>query len=168
MRSGYILILSRLHQRLLTTNCSGDDVNTVILSAVENCAGVISGCLPTLLPIWQYFRHGRSPMSMRQSIQNSTPRQRGETKSSSIKALFWPESRPREEETRGNGTAGGSFKRLGESVNESYPMKNIKSSALTESMPSGGANTIRITTDLRQTDMAAPHEDKQSAKPSEC
>ncbi|KAJ9239777.1 hypothetical protein DTO169E5_4289 [Paecilomyces variotii] len=41
-------------------NPSWDDVNTVILSAVENCAGVLSACLPTTLPIWRYLRHGKA------------------------------------------------------------------------------------------------------------
>ena len=38
---------------------TGDDVNTVILSGIENCAGVMSACLPTMLPIWNYLRHGK-------------------------------------------------------------------------------------------------------------
>ncbi|KAJ9364173.1 hypothetical protein DTO280E4_1936 [Paecilomyces variotii] len=42
------------------TDPSWDDVNTVILSAVENCAGVLSACLPTTLPIWRYLRHGKA------------------------------------------------------------------------------------------------------------
>ncbi|KAL1856022.1 hypothetical protein Plec18167_000355 [Paecilomyces lecythidis] len=52
-RAGYV------HQVSLT-DPSWDDVDTVILSAVENCAGVLSACLPTTLPIWRYLRHGKA------------------------------------------------------------------------------------------------------------
>ena len=46
---------------------SGDDVNTVILSGIENCAGILSACLLTMLPIWAYLRHGRAQSPVRDS-----------------------------------------------------------------------------------------------------
>ncbi|KAJ9205646.1 hypothetical protein DTO027B5_3342 [Paecilomyces variotii] len=52
-RVGYVI-------QVTLTDPSWDDVNTVILSAVENCAGVLSACLPTTLPIWRYLRHGKA------------------------------------------------------------------------------------------------------------
>ena len=142
--------------------CSGDDVNTVILSAVENCAGVISGCLPTLLPIWHFLREGRSPKSMQQSVQSPSPKQHGGIRPSTFKASFWSKSRPQEVDNGGNDTPGGSFKRLGESTHESYSMKSVNPSAITSSTPDEEANTIRITTDLRQTDAAAACRNEQS------
>ena len=58
--------------------CLGYDVNTVILSTVENCAGVLSANLPTLLPIWQFVRYGRvvSSRALPSAYypQNKTPR----------------------------------------------------------------------------------------------
>ena len=162
MRTCRTLTLLKQHKRKLTTLYSGDDVNTVILSGVENCAGVISGCLPTLLPIWQFLRHGRSLKSKQQSTKNSTSKPFIENKISTLKASFWPDNHPREVELGNNTKPGGSFKRLGESGNESYSVKSAEPSFLNKSVPGEEANTILITTDLQQTDMAAPREDEQS------
>jgi hypothetical protein len=43
----------------------GDDTNTVILSGIENCAGILCACLPTMLPIWNYLHRGRTQSSAR-------------------------------------------------------------------------------------------------------
>lgn len=64
--------LVRRHQSMLTVNLLGDDANTFVLLAVENCAGVVCGCLPTLLPIWSILRHGRLPNSKQQTIHTVT------------------------------------------------------------------------------------------------
>ena len=141
---------------------SGDDVNTVILSAVENCAGVISGCLPTLLPIWQFLRHGRSLKSKQQSTGNSTSKTFIENKLSTLKASFWPDNHPREVELGNITNLGGSFKRLGEPGNESYSVKSAEPSLLNRFVPGEEANTILVTTDLQQTDVVAPRKDEQS------
>ena len=49
----------------------GDDTTTVILAGVENCAGVLCACLPSILPIWNYLRRGRAQSSAR--IYKPTP-----------------------------------------------------------------------------------------------
>ena len=68
---------------------AGDDVNTVILSGIENCAGVTSACLPTMLPIWNYLRHGRARPSLKHSLFDQTSGRQGSAKSSSMKTTFW-------------------------------------------------------------------------------
>lgn len=45
----------------------GNDTTTVMLSGIENCAGVICACLPTMLPIWNSLHHGRAQSSTKGS-----------------------------------------------------------------------------------------------------
>lgn len=94
---------------------------------------------------------------MQQSIENSTSGPKTGINLTKLKTSLWPKIRSREVEIGSGGTLGGSFKRLGESANGGYSAKKVYSpSGLTNSMPGEGANSIRITTDLQQTDIVAP------------
>lgn len=74
----------RAHLRVL-----GDDTTTVILSGIENCAGVISACLPTMLPIWNFLRHGRAQTSAKSSVLIPVSGQYTGPKNSNMKTPLW-------------------------------------------------------------------------------
>ena len=139
----------------------GDDVNTVILSSVENCAGVVCGCIPTLLPIWRSLRHGTSWKSMQQVSNNSTSKNRLGVKLSALKRSLWSASRPRKLERRNNSE---SLKRLHTStLEEAYPGNPVHNSALqTDSTPHQEPNCIRVTTDVEHFQIVAPGEDARA------
>ncbi len=94
---------------------------------------------------------------MQQSIENSTSGPKTGINLTKLKTSLWPNIRSREVGIGSGGTLGGSFKRLGESASGGYSANKVYSPpGLTNSMPGEGANSIRITTDLQQTDIVAP------------
>lgn len=126
-----------------TLRISGDDVNTVILSAVENCAGVVSACLPTMLPIARFLRHGRARSASR---FNSAPQHQNAMKLSSLKKPLWTGSDHREPDK-----LEGSFSRLQPPKDERYSGSLIPSSEELETPTPLHPNAITVTTKLEQT-----------------
>lgn len=127
---------------------SGDDVDTVLLSSVENCAGVISACLPTMLPVARVLRHGR-PQSISKSDSVST--RRTGLRLSSLSKTLRTESDNCEPDKRE-----GSFARLQHSSDEQFAGALAHSfDDLEASKPSHYQNAITVTTELEQTRAAA-------------
>lgn len=139
---------------------SGDDVNTVLLSSVENCAGVVSACLPTMLPIARVLRHGRP-----QSISNldSVSTKRTGLRLSSLSKTLATEIDNCEPDKRE-----GSFARLQPSSDEQFADAKAHSfDDLEASKPPHHKNTITVTTELEQTRGAAsPRSASKKSGPS--
>jgi len=123
-------------------------VNTVILSAVENCAGVISACLPTMLPIGRFLRHGRFQGHQLQSIFGSSSKQPVSIKLSAFKKTLRFSDKERE---RRQGRPGGPFKKLLDATSKPLPAIDISGPNDTGGHGLYGTNGITITTDLEQT-----------------
>lgn len=121
----------------------GDDVNTVILSSVENCAGIFSGCLPTMLPIWHFLRHGKPPKT-----GSSNTRQHFGMKLSTLKRPTWPANRSGEIDKK---AGKGSFEKLQDSSRGLRPHNMITSSDhIGETEPRRDPHRIRVTTIVQQ------------------
>lgn len=128
----------------------GDDVNTVILSSVENCAGVISACLPIMLPIARFFRHG-SKSSTTQI--GSTSRQQPGIKMSSLKQKLKSRSQSGHLD---QSEQDGSFTRLQNCEKGTGSDRLIHASDQVAVPSPYVENAIRITTELKQTRGVAP------------
>ncbi|MCJ1263532.1 hypothetical protein MMC22_003402 [Lobaria immixta] len=136
-------LLWRLHVSL--SDPSWDDVNTVILSSVENCAGVVSACLPTMLPIARVFRHGIRVSGTSKSSPASTYRKG--LKLTSLKTTLWSETGNCEPNQRG-----ASFARLQHPSDDQHLGDELETPT-----PNHQQNIITVTTELKQTRGAAPH-----------
>lgn len=133
-------LLNNSHSGIL-----GDDVNTVILSSVENCAGVVSACLPTMLPIARVLRHGIRVPGTSKSSPASTYRKG--LKLTSLKTTLWSETGNCEPNQRG-----ASFARLQHPSDDQHLGDELETPT-----PHHQQNTITVTTELKQTRGAAPH-----------
>ena len=133
----------------------GDDVNTVILSSVENCAGVVSGCIPTMLPIWQFLRYGKQRFkSTQQSTSHPPSHKHLGLKLSIIKKPLWSINGPHELERKNNSR---SFKRLQNSGNEDYSGDRVhKSSLISKLAPSRATNPLRVPPEVHHFSAVTP------------
>ena len=96
--------------RVYADLCSlGDDVNPAILSATEHSAGVISACLPTMLPIWNYLRHGRAQPPVEDTTLGPSSAKSSGPRISRMKVKFWP---GRSKHDTVSSSPSGSFRRL--------------------------------------------------------